>query len=920
MTFISYAQNFEDVMLRRALKHVENGFYIDVGAGHPDDYSVTRAFYDRGWRGINIEPTNRIDRLAGARPRDLNIQAAVGHVPDKLTLFVVEDNKDISTLDPAIAQGHRTAGWKITESTVPVVTLADICREHVRSEISFLKIDVEGAEREVLFGADFGQFRPWIVVIEATAPNSQVPTHADWEELLTNADYRFAWFDGLNRFYIGNERWEHLSSAFTAPPNVFDDFIRATDTEHLNKIVGAEARAAGAETRLAQANARASEADRLATQAETRAVQAEAFTQAAEARATEAEARAQSSKVQALEAVNRAARTEELMAQAEARAVAAETRALAAETHARAAEAHAARSDASLSEMAARHNEALCEIAALRTSTSWRLSAPLRMVRWFMSAHFGAALMEAGISQDRVERLKTLTASVVRRTSRLSPVTLPGQLRRRSVGRDEIPYVPQLTAPTGTRFQPSSAISSTVTYSRKVHQFHAGSWPGDAVTNSMLLIQRLLRGLGYTSDIFVEHRHPEFVDRFLQIDDLPHHGDYILIVHHSMGYDACERITSLPARKILLYHNITPPEFLNDFPEYIPYAELGRRQLSVLRPYMAAALADSEFNALELRKHGYDLPVACQFLLDVDRLIANASKPLLHSEQHLFTVLFVGRVVASKGQADLIDAFAEFRRQWSAPCRLVLIGRMASPDAAYPREIRRRICQHNLQDAVFLTGPISDAELWERYKAADLYVSLSLHEGFGVPLVEAMAHGIPVLAWPAGAIPYTLDGCGELLPDRSPPVVAAAMLRIARDPGLHERIVVRQREALGRFRLDRQLPRLTSGPGKGGRSSTLRSGGTASVRSELALHDHRTCHRNVQPCRNQSLPRPVAGGAIPRGSEIRALGKRPGRRPIFRIDLLDYAHGEAYHQGRTRDRARSRYKPPLSRIRSPSSR
>jgi methyltransferase FkbM-like protein len=95
MTFISYAQNFEDVMLWRALKHVQAGFYIDVGAGHPDDYSVTRAFYDRGWRGINIEPTSRITRLAGARPLDLNLHAAaVGQATDKLILFVVEDNKD----------------------------------------------------------------------------------------------------------------------------------------------------------------------------------------------------------------------------------------------------------------------------------------------------------------------------------------------------------------------------------------------------------------------------------------------------------------------------------------------------------------------------------------------------------------------------------------------------------------------------------------------------------------------------------------------------------------------------------------------------------------------------------------------------------------------------------------------------------
>ena len=171
MTFISYAQNFEDVMLWRALRHVENGFYIDLGAGHPDDFSVTRAFYDRGWRGINVEPTSRIMRLAGARPRDVNIHAAVGHRADKLTLFVVEDNKDISTLDPMIAEEHRIAGWTIGESQVPVVTLADICREHVRTDVNFLKIDVEGAERDVLLGADLERFRPWIVIVEATAPN-----------------------------------------------------------------------------------------------------------------------------------------------------------------------------------------------------------------------------------------------------------------------------------------------------------------------------------------------------------------------------------------------------------------------------------------------------------------------------------------------------------------------------------------------------------------------------------------------------------------------------------------------------------------------------------------------------------------------------------------------------------------------------
>jgi glycosyltransferase involved in cell wall biosynthesis len=408
--------------------------------------------------------------------------------------------------------------------------------------------------------------------------------------------------------------------------------------------------------------------------------------------------------------------------------------------------------------------------------------------------------MEAGIPERRVERLKSSTVEMIRRAVRLNRAAT-------SAARNEIPVATQNAVPLA-KPEKQAALASEPETHRTAHQFHSGSSPGDAVTNSMLLMQRSLRSLGYASEIFVQHRHPQLAHRLFEIDDLPEHGDYILIVHHSMGYDVCERIASLPARKVLMYHNITPPEFLGDFPEYIPYAELGRQQLSWLRPRVAAALANSEFTALELRKHGYDSPVACPFLFDVDRLIADASQHSLRPDGKPFTVLFVGRVVASKGQADLVDAFAEFRNKWSAPCRLVLIGRMASPDAPYPTEIRRRASLHELQNEVLLTGLVSDYELSEWYRTADLYVSLSLHEGFGVPLIEAMAYDVPVLAWPAGAIPYTLAGGGEPLYDRSPSDVAAAMLRIARDPGLRESIVIRQRKALDRFRLDRQLPHL----------------------------------------------------------------------------------------------------------------
>ena len=240
MTFISYAQNFEDVMLWRALKHVQQGFWIDVGTDHPDQLSVTRAFSDRGWHGINIEANPpSIARIVAARPRDITLAVAAGADTGSATFFEVVDT-GMSTLDRGIAEQHRLTGYEIREHQVQLRTLASICAEHAPADIHFLKIDVEGAERDVLAGADFTSYRPWIVLVEATKPASQEQSHAPWEPLLLAANYRFAWFDGLNRFYIAEEFWDELATAFATPPNVFDDFVRVTDAEHFDRIIAAE--------------------------------------------------------------------------------------------------------------------------------------------------------------------------------------------------------------------------------------------------------------------------------------------------------------------------------------------------------------------------------------------------------------------------------------------------------------------------------------------------------------------------------------------------------------------------------------------------------------------------------------------------------------------------------------------------------
>jgi FkbM family methyltransferase len=260
--FVTYAQNFEDLMLMRALHHVENGFYIDVGANDPELESVTKVFYDRGWRGINIEPGfEAFAKLNLLRTRDVNLNLAVWSHEGEKTFFVVEDCSALSTFSSALAESYRGTGRKISERSVPVRTLASICAEHaVDRPIHFLKVDVEESELEVFEGHDFTRWRPWIVLAEAHGPDLKSTRHEPWQNLLQTAGYRFIYNDGLNRFFIADEHFEALKDAFLVPPNVHDAWVRHSDCVCLN---WATQRAEAAEQQvsvLRQAEARAKRA------------------------------------------------------------------------------------------------------------------------------------------------------------------------------------------------------------------------------------------------------------------------------------------------------------------------------------------------------------------------------------------------------------------------------------------------------------------------------------------------------------------------------------------------------------------------------------------------------------------------------------------------------------------------------------
>lgn len=209
-----YSQFYEDYVLSYVFADVQNGTYVDVGANDPDAMTVTKHFYLKGWRGVNVEPNpDHRAKFQKSRPEDENMELGISDGRATLTFYRFDPpNHGLSTFDREVAVRHGKAGFTFDELVIPVVTLNDVLDKSqiVEGGFSFLNIDVEGFERKVLDGLDFARFPPAVVMIEATAPLTETETQQHWEPVLYRAGYLFALDDGLNRYYVHPSRSDLL--------------------------------------------------------------------------------------------------------------------------------------------------------------------------------------------------------------------------------------------------------------------------------------------------------------------------------------------------------------------------------------------------------------------------------------------------------------------------------------------------------------------------------------------------------------------------------------------------------------------------------------------------------------------------------------------------------------------------------------
>lgn len=351
-----------------------------------------------------------------------------------------------------------------------------------------------------------------------------------------------------------------------------------------------------------------------------------------------------------------------------------------------------------------------------------------------------------------------------------------------------------------------------------VHQVLPVFAPRDAIGNHTAAIRRALQAMGVTSEIFAGEVNSGAGNGARTIADIDPHRvasaePTVWLYHASTGSAVAEWWAELPGPKALDYHNITPADLLGPWEPHVGVElDHGRRQLAELAEVADWALADSSYNEAELKGLGYRWTAVVPILLDTSHLAdEGVDADILARLRARKAVggadwLFVSRILPHKAQHDVIKGLAAYRAAYDPDARLTLVGAVGS--ARYAEALGDFIDDLALEHAVDLTGSVAPGDLGARFRVADVYVSASDHEGFGVPLLEAMAHDIPVVAYASTAVPETVGDAALLVEDKSATTLAAAAHRVISDPALQAELIANGRRRLTELGLEPSTERL----------------------------------------------------------------------------------------------------------------
>jgi glycosyltransferase involved in cell wall biosynthesis len=339
-------------------------------------------------------------------------------------------------------------------------------------------------------------------------------------------------------------------------------------------------------------------------------------------------------------------------------------------------------------------------------------------------------------------------------------------------------------------------------------QHFVPTWEPGAVGNHVLEAHAALRAAGIDGNVYAGVARDGLPLAARPVDEYPRDaqpGD-VLLYQHAIGSLVADFVVDRTEPLVVDYHNVTPHEFFDVWDRPLADAlDWGRRQLRALARCSRLGLADSHYNEQELRSVGFASTAVVPVLADVRRNGLARDERLydeLIATKRGADLLFVGRIAPNKAQHELVKLLALYRRTFDAGARLFLVGGSASP--RYDVALERFIAGAGQDDAVVCTGPVTDAALRTYYDAADVFVSLSRHEGFGVPLVEAMAHDVPIVARASTAVPETVGAAGVLLDEAAPLAeVATAVAKVATGAELRTALIERGRARAEHFSIER---------------------------------------------------------------------------------------------------------------------